>query len=65
MNNITLIITILISSFISSLKISSNFFNSYEEISLSLIDKTAKGYVYHDRNENLRMDEGEQGIEGV
>ena len=65
MNTLTLIISILISSFISSHKISSNFFNSYEDISLSLIDKTAKGYVYNDRNENLRMDEGEQGIEGV
>ena len=65
MNTLTLIISILISSFISSHKISSKFFNSYEHISLSLIDKTAKGYVYNDRNENLRMDEGEQGIEGV
>ena len=29
------------------------------------MEKTAKGYVYNDKNENQVMDEGEEGIEGV
>ena len=65
MNTLKLLISIFISIFLLSPKISNSFSDNYEVISSSLIQKTAKGYVYHDKNENQIMDEGEEGIEGV